>query len=104
MNHHRQPSRVAAPAKMAENQTRDKYPKTPEPIVLDMDHRPHYRRQQDGSDGTQEGLRPATKHEAADDELLHDRHSNTARNQEHQQSAGLLGAHIRFSQSLIRAD
>src|ERR1700730_156902 len=104
MNHHRQPSRIAAPSKMAESKTGDEDPKTPEPIVLGMDHRPQYRRHHDRADWAKERLRPPAKHEATDDEFLHDRRRNAAADQEDQQSTGLLGAYIRISQSHIRAD
>jgi hypothetical protein len=57
-----------------------------------MDHRPQYRRQNDGADWTKEGLRPAAKYEATEHELLHERHRNTAADQEDEKSAGLRGA------------
>src|SRR5512143_3139125 len=92
MNHHRQPRRIAAPTKMAESKTRDEYPKTPEPIVLDMYQPPQYRRQHDGSNRTEERLRPAAKHETTEHELLHDWHRNATGDQEDQKSIGLPGA------------
>src|ERR1700675_4735593 len=101
MNHHRQPRRIAAPSKMAESKTRDEDPKTPKPIVLGMGHRPQYRRHHDGADWTKEGLRPAAKHEAADDELLHDRPRNTAADQE-DQNAGSFGACVWIRRNLLR--
>src|SRR6266404_4259432 len=103
MDHHRQPRRIAARPKMAESKTRDEDPKTPEPIVLGMDHRPQYRRHHDGADWTKKRLRPPAKHETAEDELLHDRRRNTAADQEDQQSAGPLGAYIRVTRNPLRA-
>src|ERR1700681_1318096 len=104
MNHHRQPRRIAAPAKITESKTRDENPKAPEPIVLGMNHPPQYRRQHNGSDRTKERLRPATKHEAAEDKLLHNWHRNAAADQQDQKSVGVLAAYIRVRRSLSRAD
>src|SRR6202158_3092706 len=88
---------------MPESKTRDEDPKTPEPIVLGMDHRPRYRRHHDVSNRTEERLRPAAKHETADDELLHDRRRNTAADQEDQKSPGPLGAYVWIRRNLLRA-
>ena len=104
MNHHRQPRRIAAPTKMAENKTRDENPKTPEPIVLGMRHPPQDRRQHDRSDRTKERLRPAAKHETTEHELLHHWRCDTAANHEEQKPAGLPGARIRVRRNLLRAD
>src|SRR5580700_11255585 len=94
MNYDRQPRRIAAPSKMAESKTCDEDTETPEPIVLGMDHRPQYRRHHDGADWAKEGLRPAAKHEATDDELLHDRRRNIGTNQEDQKRAGSFGVYV----------
>src|SRR4051812_15433430 len=86
---------------MAKNKTHNEDFEPLEPTVLNMCHRPHCRGQCDGSDRTKERFRPATKHEATDDELFHDRPCNAAADQQDEQTSGSLDAEEMIERGLI---
>src|SRR6267378_3974829 len=85
-----QPGRIAAIAEIAEQQSDRKHFAEEEPVILQMQRRPHQRRQQDGAGGPEKRFRPAAVEKAAREQFLRDRGRDAEC--DHQQPQRAIGA------------
>ena len=90
VHEYRQPGRIEAIAEIAEQQPDRKHLAEEEPVILQMQRRPHQRRQQDGAGDPEKRFRPAAIEKAAREQFLRDRRCDAER--DHQQPQRAIGA------------